>query len=370
SGRIAAVGRSLAVPLGTHIVEAAGRPVTPGVFGGVGGLGIDETVTGDSRLTLGSPQEPQFVAEFDVTRAFNPRSFTIPIARVEGITWTMLAPDAGGSFVAGQGGAVTLDGTAQVAMANSRTLFIDLGADVAALSGGSRAGQLLLLEQAIAQTRKPSSSEQSELLSTAGRAAFRTYLDGGRVVAQVDRATDISQCIAFAQRVGFKLVIIGGAEAWLVADEMAAAGVPVILDPLQNLPGNFDSLNARLDNAALLQRAGVLIAFTVPNAAFDARKILQSAGNAVTQGLDWHSALTAVTANPARIFGVSHLRGSIAVGKVADLVLWSGDPLDVTSVAEQVWIGGRALEMRSRQSELRDRYLKLAEQRESLGVSK
>lgn len=370
SGRVAEIGRSLEVPQDVAVVDAAGKPVTPGVFGGVGGLGVGETVSGDSSLTLGAPQEPHFFAEFDVSLAFNPRSFTIPVARVEGITWTVLAPDAGGSFVAGQGGAVTLDGTVQATIANSRSLFIDLGSDATALSGGSRAGQWLLLEQAIAQTRKPTMSERAALLSSAGRAAFKTYLNGGRVVAQVDRAIDISQCVAFAKRAGFKLVILGGAEAWLVADELAVAGVPVILDPLQDLPGSFESLNARLDNAVLLQRAGVLIAFTVPNVAFDARKILQSAGNAVARGLDWYAALAAVTANPARIFGFSHLRGSIAVGKAGDLVLWSADPLEVTSVAEQVWIGGRAIEMRSRQSELRDRYLKQAAQSEVRGASK
>jgi imidazolonepropionase-like amidohydrolase len=130
----------------------------------------------------------------------------------------------------------------------------------------------------------------------------------------------------------------------------------VILNPLQDLPSSFDRLGSRLDNAALLQQAGVLIAFSGDDS-HNARTIRQLAGNAVAHGLSWDAALAAITLNPARIFGLSETRGRIAVGQVADLVLWDGDPLEVTTIADQVWIAGRAVEMRSRQTELRDRYL-------------
>jgi imidazolonepropionase-like amidohydrolase len=128
--------------------------------------------------------------------------------------------------------------------------------------------------------------------------------------------------------------------------------------PLGNLPDNFDLLGARLDNAALLHRAGVRIAFTSDT--FNARNIRQWAGNAVAHGLPWEAALAAITAVPADIFGLGATRGRIALGQSADLVLWSGDPLEVTTIADQVWIAGRAVEMRSRQTELRDRYAKHA----------
>jgi imidazolonepropionase-like amidohydrolase len=153
-------------------------------------------------------------------------------------------------------------------------------------------------------------------------------------------------------------VIAGATEGWRVARELAQAGVPVLLDPLQNLPGSFDTIGARLDNAALLHRAGVRIAFTQSEAgSHNARTIRQAAGNAVAHGLPWDAALAALTANPAEIFGIAAERGRIAVGQVADIVLWSGDPLEVTTVAEDVIIAGRAIEMRSRQTELRERYL-------------
>jgi imidazolonepropionase-like amidohydrolase len=173
----------------------------------------------------------------------------------------------------------------------------------------------------------------------------------------VARATDIRRAIEFARRQGMRTVIAGGDEAWLVADELAKANVPVLLDALSNLPSSFDTIGARLDNAALLHRAGVRIAFTQFGESHNARKIRQLAGNAVAHGLPPDVALAGLTARPAEIFGLGGERGHVARGQVADLVLWSGDPLEVTTVPEQVWINGRAVEMRSRQTELRDRYL-------------
>ncbi len=148
----------------------------------------------------------------------------------------------------------------------------------------------------------------------------------------------------------------------MVADALARANVPVLLDALVNLPSNFDQLGARADNAVLLVAAGVEIGFTQSgNATHNARKIRQLAGNAVAQGMDWNAALAALTANPARMFGVSDRVGRIEVGLHADLVLWSGDPLEVTQQAERVWLGGRAHTMQSRQTALRDRYAPRAE---------
>jgi imidazolonepropionase-like amidohydrolase len=175
-------------------------------------------------------------------------------------------------------------------------------------------------------------------------------------VFYVDRAIDIRRALAFAKKNGLKPVIAGGVEAWQVASELAAAKVPVLVDPLVNLPGNFDQFGATLENAARLQQAGVTVAFSMSgDASHMARKLRQTAGNAVANGLPWDAGLAAITANPAAIFGATD-RGRIAVGQRADLVLWSGDPLDVTSLAEQVWIGGDAQSMVSRQTLLRDRY--------------
>src|SRR5690606_12391666 len=185
----------------------------------------------------------------------------------------------------------------------------------------------------------------------------KPYLAGGRVVFSVDRAADILQVLALAKRHGMRPVIAGGAEAWRVAEALAAAKVPVLLDALDNLPGNFDRLGATLENAARLHAAGVTIAFSQRgDATHNARKVRQLAGVAVANGLPWDAALAALTRNPAEVFGQAD-RGRIAVGQLADLVLWSGDPLEVTSWAEQVWIAGKPQPMRSRQTELLERYL-------------
>jgi amidohydrolase family protein len=371
-GKIAAVGpggaEGLQVPAGVKVVEAKGRALTPGMFAGLSHIGIEEisaeSSTVDAKLDFRAPAwDQKWRPEFDVTPAYNPRSTLIPVARIEGLTWTVLAPDAGDSIIAGQGGAVALDGRleegSRSALEGSRSLFVELGSAAEKLSGGSRAAAYMLLDQAISEAHAQGPVGQDALLHAAGRTALARYLGGGRVVFEVERAADILEVIAFAEHNHVKPVISGGNEAWLVASALARAHVPVILNSLRDLPSDFDHLGARLDNAARLQRAGVVIAFSSGDT-HNARTVRQLAGNAVAHGLPWDAALAAVTANPAEIFGLGATRGRIEKGQLADLVLWDGDPLEVTSAADQVWIGGRAVEMRSRQTELRDRYLRQA----------
>ncbi len=366
-GVVRAVGANLAAPAGVTVVDAKGRPLTPGLFGGLTGLGIEEVsgepATVDGGLALGNHVPPLtgvWRPEFDVSIAFNPRSAAIAVNRVEGITFTVLAPASvpGGSFIAGQGSAVVLDGRFDAALEGSRSLFIALGSNAMPLSGGSRAGQWMLLDQALSEARPSFNAGTHGLLTPAGKVAFARYLGGGRVVFQVDRAADILQALAFARRTGMRPVIAGGAEAWEVAAELKAAQVPVLLDALVNLPSSFDALGSTLQNAARLHRAGVRIAFSQGgDATHNARKIRQLAGNAVANGLPWEAGLAGLTSAPADIFGLSEQRGRIEMGQVADLVLWSGDPLEVNTLAEQVWFAGKPASMRSRQTELRDRYL-------------
>jgi imidazolonepropionase-like amidohydrolase len=272
------------------------------------------------------------------------------------VTWTVLAPSAEDSIIGGQGSAVTLDGRYDAALPGSRSLFVQMGSTGARVAGGTRAAEYMLLEQAIHEARNQNPITQGALLHAAGREALNRYLMGGRVVFQVDRASDIREVVSFAERAGIKPVILGGDEAWLVAKDLAKANVPVILDPLNDLPMDFDRLASTLENAARLQRAGVRIAFSSGDTP-QARLVRQLAGNAVAHGLPWEAALAAITSTPAEIFGVAATHGHIAVGQVADLVLWNGDPLELSTLAEQVWIAGRPTEMKSRQTELRDRYV-------------
>ena len=364
-GRIAAVGARLLVPAGVTVVEARGRPLTPGLFAGVAGIGLEEVsavdTTVDGAQSMGGNGEPpQMRPEFDVTLAYNPDSILLPVARYDGLTFAALPAQStdGGSLLAGQGGVMRLDGRADGPL-GARQLYVSFGGGAEGLGGGSRAAQLMLLEQAVREARglTPYASPHA-LLTPTGREALAKFLVGGRVLFAVDRAADIRQVVAFARKHGLRPAIVGGAEAWRVAPLLAAGKVPVLVDPLQNLPGSFDTLGARFDNAALLQRAGVPVSFAQgDSAAHHARKMRQSAGNAVAHGLPWDVALAGLTRVPAGIFGVGDRVGRIEPGLVADLVLWDGDPLEVTTLATQVWMNGVAMPMRSRQTELRDRYL-------------
>ena len=363
NGRIAAIGSGLAAD-GAQVVEGQGRPLTPALFGGISGIGLEEVsaeaFTRDAALALGQNAKDIVVRpEFDVSLAYNPDSILLPVARVEGIGFTLLTANstAGGSIIGGQGAVVRLDGSPDPI--GPRVLFVSLGGGASELSGVSRAGQWMLLEQLIEELRGKIPADMA-MLTPAGRVALKRYIDdGGRIVFDVNRAADIRQLLRFAQRHKLNIAISGAVEAWKLAPELAAAKVPVFVDTLANLPANFDQIHATLENAARLRAAGVQVGFNQSgDASHNARKQRQLAGNAVAHGLPWEDALAGLTRIPAETFGVGERTGTIEVGKAADLVLWSGDPLDVAHTARQVWLDGRAIPMQSRQTLLRDRYLR------------
>ena len=364
-GRIRAVGSGLAAG-NAQVIDAQGAPLTPTLFGGITDIGLEEISaedpTTDGTLTLGDGAKQMTVRpEFDVTLAYNPESVLLPVARIEGIGWTLLGANAGagGSIIGGQGGVVRLDGSADPI--GPHVLFVDLGGGAAELSGNSRAAQWMLLDQFIDEVRgRIAPDSNMALLTPAGRSTLARYVGGGgRVVVGINRAADIRQLLRWAKRHDVRIAIAGGVEAWKVAAELAAAKVPVFVDPLSDLPADFDRIGATLENAARLHAAGVAVSFAqFGDASHNARKIRQLAGNAVANGLPWDDGLAGLTRVPAETLGVAGELGSIAPGKRADLVLWSGDPLEVSSVARQVWLGGNAIPMRSRQTELRDRYLR------------
>ena len=365
-GKVRAVGTGLLAPAGTQVIDAQGRPLSATLFGGITEIGLEEVSgeksTVDETLALGSETKQMTVRpEFDVTLAYNPESLLIPVARIEGIGWTLLGAGTatGGSIVAGQGGVVRLDGGPDPI--GARVLFLKLGSAASGLSGSSRAAQWMILDQLIDEVRgRIGPDANAALLTPAGRATLAKYIGGGgRVMVSVNRASDIRQLLRWAARHKVRIAIAGGAEAWKLAPQLAAAKVPVFVDPLANLPADFDALGATMQNAARLRAAGVAVSFTQSgDGSHNARKVRQLAGNAVAAGLPWADGLAGLTTVPAEAFGVPGEVGRIAVGQRADLVLWSGDPLEVSSVALQVWLDGRAVTMRSRQTDLRDRYLR------------
>jgi len=353
-GKIQKIGQNLPVPQDVHVFEAGGKPLTPGFFAGVTSLGITEVsaVEGSSDATLALKE---MRPEFNVVPAYNPHSSLIPVTSIEGFSFTLLGAGAKGSIFGGQGQMVALNGGYESFIGNP-VLFINVGQDASGLSGGSRAGQWMLLNQAMSEADNPPASNEAALLTRAGRSTLSAYTNDGKVIFNVDRASDILEVLKFAHNYELSAVVSGGSEAWMVAKQLAVAKVPVLLNPLSNLPGNFDSLGSRLDNAAILNAAGVTVIFSGAGA-HNARKLRQMAGNAVSYGLPHEAGIAALTSNPARVFGFTDDQGVIRRNKPANVVLWSGDPLEVTSVAETVIINGELIPMESRQTKLRDRYL-------------
>ncbi|NND59158.1 MAG: amidohydrolase family protein [Gammaproteobacteria bacterium] len=367
-GVITAIGAAVEIPTDARTISARNSVVTPGLFDPISYLGIVEISLVDN--TVDHRQHgTRYSAAFDVAPAINPRSTLIPINRIEGVTRAMVAPapaSDGGSLISGLGAIMNLSGRDNYVEQPRAALFVHLGERGAGLSGGSRAAALLSLREALEDARDyannrgayDSGRRRDYALSRYDLEALQPVLDGEiPMVVTVNRASDIEQVLQLAEDERIDVVIRGGAEAWLVADQLAEAGVPVITDPTRNLPSAFESLNASLESAARLDAAGVTVAFSISES-HNARNLRQLAGNAVANGMDYEAALRAVTVTAADIFA-SRGGGPLEVGQRAELVVWDGDPLEVTSFADAVYIDGQEIPMRSRQTLLRDRYLEL-----------
>ncbi len=359
-GQIRAIGNALEAPAGATVIDLHGRWLTPALFGGIGSMGVveisNEPTTNDSGLHLDEVRP-----EFDPALAFNPDSEPVEIARVEGVGFALLAPEPeehtkGGNVIAGLADVVTLDGQSPKA---PTALVVEMGHHGGTLAGDNRAAAFLLLSDAFEETRHPPRPGEPRRLTEAGRATLRAVLSGRLpVLFHVDRAVDIRAVLHFAAQQKIRALIGDGDEAWRVAKDLAKAQVAVVIDPFADLPANFDSISATLENAARLAHAGVQVAFSLrANSPHEVRRLRQGAGIAVAHGLRWEQAFAAITAVPAGLFGVGSEFGSLAVGSKANLIVWTGDPLEVTSRVEAAWLNGEERTLSTRQTALRDRYL-------------
>jgi imidazolonepropionase-like amidohydrolase len=362
--RIEALGENLAPPAGARIIDAAGKPVTPGLFDAYSSLGLKE-IDGVAESDDTAAGKAGLSAALDAADAFNPRSTLIPVNRIEGLTRAATAPENGGAgLFAGQGAVVSLGSLSNWLVKPKAAMYADLGEDGAKLAGGSRSATWATLREYLDEVRRAGTPrlnpEHPSKLAPLDIEALKPVLAGEEpLVVTVNRASDILAALKFAEDNNLHLVVRGGAEAWMVAAQLAEHHVPVILDPRQDLPQRFETLAARADAAALLNKAGVTLAIALDDdfATHNARNLRQLAGNAVAQGLDRETALAAISLNPARIYGVDGSLGSLEPGKLADVVVWDGDPLETTSFPRTVLIEGNEVPLRSRQTELRDRYL-------------
>ncbi|WP_129791515.1 amidohydrolase family protein [Sphingosinicella sp. CPCC 101087] len=370
-GRIAAVGGGLAPPPGARIVDGRGGIVTPGFIQPDSTLGAVEVSQVPASADRAS-HAARMSAAFDISLGLNPDSILLPVARLAGITRAVTTPlyddrpDRPLLF-AGQAAVIDLAQRPQMVTRPRAAMVLEMGEGGAARAGGARGAAIValrtLLEDVRFFARQRALYDRGEgrpqALSRADLEALVPVAEGRMpLIVKVDRASDIVEMIAFAREERLRIVIDGGVEGWRVADEIARAGVAVIVDPVANLPRSFSEIGASLENAARLHAAGVTVLLKAGSGvAHRARELRYGAGNAVAHGLPHEAALAALTINPARIFGVDDRLGSVEPGKQADLVLWSGDPFEPLSQPRAVFIDGIEQPLTARTLELRDRYM-------------
>ncbi|MFS0741778.1 amidohydrolase family protein [Brevundimonas sp. 3P9-tot-E] len=386
NGKIVSVGTGGA-PAGLRVIDARGKIVTPGFVAVDSGLAGTEvgSVRGSNDL---SNNANTLTAAFDLSYGLDPWSFTLPTARLGGVTRAVVTPQHAGSggghshddsdfagaghggyqspgLFAGQAAVIKLGG-ADILVKPRVAMVAPFGEAGKGVAGGARGAEFVLFKETMAETRlyarNKAAYDRAALrdlsLSRADLEALIPVANGSMpLIVTVNRASDIQQVLRLAREEGIKIILDGAAEGWLVADEIAAANVPVLLHPLTNLPGNFESRAARMQNAAALNAAGVVIAIKGnEGSAHRARDIRYNAGNAVSHGLPFAAAIQAITVNPARIFGFDGQFGELKAGAAGDVVVWSGDPLEPLSQPSAVLIDGVDQPLQARNLLLRDRY--------------
>ena len=388
NGKIASLGAGAAVPAGASIVDAKGGTVTPGFVAANTLLGAVEVRSLGDDLTVSNPD---IGAAFDVQYGLDPQSTLIPVARLGGITRAIVMPisaggggtdfhaddgeelytagDGGGSkstaLFAGQAAVIHLGEGANILVKPKVGMVVPFGEGGANVAGGARGAEIVALKAAFRDVRDYMRNKaaydragfRDMALSKADLEALIPVVEGRMpIIASVHKAADIRSVLQFAREERVKVILNGAEEGWMLAGEIAAAGVPVLVNPLSDRPESFQMLGASMENAARLHAAGVTLAIEGQGGAHRVRELRYNAGNAVAYGMPYGAALAAVTINPARIFGVADQVGSLEPGKDADLVIWTGDPFEPLSQPTAVFIRGQSQPMTSRQIELRDRY--------------
>ncbi len=401
-GRIVAAGPGVSVPAGAQVIDASGKWVTPGIVAGFSRLGLSDVDLSVDGAEDTSADSGPFSAAIDVAPAINPLYQTVQVNRADGVTRAIVAPAAPRNIFAGQG-AVIDTGADMRPITRARAFqFVELGETGADKAGGSRASAHVLFRNALREAselrryatpvssggsgprderlrpvvRNPNESRdldssaqrsQDVLLTRFDAAALVPVLQGRQYLfVHVERASDILQVLELRREFPtLKVVIVGASEGWMVANELAATGVPVIASALNDLPSSFEQLAATQSNVGRMRNAGVNVSIGMINDD-ETRNLFrqrQYAGNLVAlgkvpgaTGLSWGEALAMITSRPAEAIGMGGEIGSLAPGRRGDVVVWSGDPLEPTSAAEAVFIDGVQQPLVTHQTRLLQRY--------------
>lgn len=361
------------------VIDAGGAWVTPGLFATVTTLGLADVSAVDESNDITARETP-FSAALDAATAINPTSQHILVHKAAGITRAATSMVPAGSIFAGQGAIIDLDGDARPVMQARAFQMINLGEGGADRAGGSRAAAHVLLRSALREAQalvgKPGIPETTEIgkddevfLSRFDAEALVPVVTGKqKLYVAVERMADIRAVLALkTEYPKLDLVLVGATEGWLVASEIAAAGVPVIANGLNDLPETFEQLGATQSNAGRMAKAGVKVAINAESLQ-NPRRLQQVAGNLVAltrmpgaSGMDWGKAFAAISSVPAEISGMGGKAGVLKPGALGDVVIWTGDPLEVGSVPTRVFIDGREQDLTNHQTRLRDRYIDLDE---------
>ena len=400
NGRVVAAGANVAVPPGAERIDATGKWVSPGLVAGFTRLGLAEIDAVSSTNDAVAESSP-FSAALDVAPAINPRSEAIGVTRVGGVTRAIVAPVTARSIFAGQGAVIDTGADMEPITRRRAFQYVEFGEEGAREAGGSRPAAHAYFRNALREARDVAGGQAAQpvsagaarpddrlpvedlpdvglLRTTEGRPtdvllsrydarALVPVIQGRQpLLIHVERASDILEMLDLKREFpAIRMVLVGAAEGWTVAQQIAAAGVPVIANALTDLPASFEQLAATQSNVGRMVAAGVEVGIGMLNE--DETRMVrvtpQLAGNLVAltripgaSGLSYGQAFAAISSRPADIMGLGGEIGSLAPGRRADVVLWSGDPLELSTAAERVWIDGVEQPMVTRQTRLRDRY--------------
>ena len=354
---IVGIGTNLIIDGNTRVIEVNGLPVTPGLISPMSNLGIVEInaldVTRDDESDLLS-------AGFSIFNAFNPHSTGIPWNRSNGVTSAMSTPSASSFPIFGLGSHFVLDGSLEIKGSKDIAMYGRLGA-----SYGSRAETLSVLESlldigkmvktlSIEEILEMNLADQLELQSQDIIALGKVVNDGMPFVLETNRAVDILQALSMKKKYGLNLILVSVEEAPMVLDQLKESNTPVIIDPMDNIPNSFDELGSSLDLGKILDQAGIPIMFSTQRS-HNYHLMRQGAGNAVAYGMSYETAIKGMSNTVAQTFRLDD-RGSIETGKLADVIVWDGDPLEPSSFPKIVMIEGKLQDLSSRSTKLTERY--------------
>ena len=368
NGRVVAAGAGVAIPAGAERVDASGKWVTPGIVAGftrMGLVGVDAVDPSNDTEARNSP----FNASLDMAPAINPDVAAMAVNRAAGVTRAIVSPDAGNAIFAGQGAVIDTGSDLNPVTKAKAFQFVEFGETGARLAGGSRPALIAAFKTALGEASEAAKGifRDDAMLKRADALALVPVVNGTmKLFVHAESAPDILMVLALKKDYpALSLVLVGATEGWRVGPQIAAAKVGVLASALNDLPDSFEQLAATQSNIGRMKKAGVEVAIGMinDNEARQAQLSMQYAGNLVAlnkvpgaTGLSWDQAFATISSIPADIAGLGGEIGSLRAGRKADVVIWDGDPLELTSGVQAVWIDGVKQSLVSRQTRLRDRY--------------